>query len=66
MARKRYVDGIIYSKFKEAILELLKKYNFIKDYTVNEEGKKKFIVIYLNEVKDPVNDIPVIKFYSRP
>jgi ribosomal protein S8 len=57
---------VIYSKFKEAILELLKKYNFIKDFSVKEEGKKKFIIIYLNEVKDPINDIPVIKFYSKP
>jgi len=66
MARKSYVDGVIYSGFKEAILSLLKRYNFIKDYKIQEDWKKKFLVIYLNEVKDPINDIPVIKFYSKP
>jgi small subunit ribosomal protein S8 len=66
MARRKAVDNIIYSKFKEEILKLLKKYGFIVDYQVKEEGPKKYIVVYLKEVKDPVNDIPVIKFYSKP
>jgi len=37
MARKSYVDGVIYSGFKEAILSLLKRYNFIKDYKKQED-----------------------------
>ncbi len=66
MARRKVVDGVIYSTFKENILKLLKKYRFIKDYEIVEEWKKKFLKIYLFEVRDPVNDIPVIKFYSKP
>ncbi len=66
MARRRYVDGIVYSRFKEEILKLLKKYGFILDYQIKEDWAKKYLVVYLKEVKDPVNDIPVIKFYSKP
>ncbi len=66
MARREVVKPIIYSKFKVEVLNLLKKYNFIKDYEILEDDNKKFIKIYLNPVRDPINDIPVIKFYSRP
>ncbi len=66
MARRQEVKPIIYSNFKVAVLEVLKKYNFIKDYQILEDWNKKFIKILLKEVKDPINDIPVIKFYSKP
>jgi len=66
MARKTKVDNVVYSKFKEKILELLKQYKFIKDFNVIEEDKKKYLIIRLKPVVDPVNDIPKIKFYSKP
>ena len=66
MARKTNVDNIQYSKFKENVLELLKKHGFVKDFNVVEEGKKKYINIILKEVVNPIQDVPVIKFYSKP
>jgi len=66
MARKTKVDNVIYSKFKEKILDLLQQYRFIKSYKVEEIEEKKYLVIRLNSVKDATNDIPNIKFYSKP
>lgn len=67
MARLWSVNWVLYSNFKVQVLNLLKKYKFIKNFEViNETDTKKFINIILNEVNDPVNDIPVVKFYSKP
>lgn len=66
MARRTLVDGVMYSNFKVSVLELLKQYGFIVSYAVASEGSKKTISITLKEVEDEINDIPVIKFYSRP
>jgi len=44
----------------------LKKYKFIKDFEVVEKNNKKSIKISLKTVENPVNDIPEIKFYSKP
>ena len=66
MARKTTVEGVVYSKFKVKVLDLLKEYHFIKEYKVLEEQSKKFITITLNVVKDPINDIPEVKFFSKP
>jgi len=57
---------VVYSRFLEDVLKLLKEHKFIKDFNVREEGNKKFIDIQLWRVKDRINDIPEIKFYSRP
>lgn len=66
MARRTQVDGIVYSNFKANVLSLLKQYGFILGYEVETEGSKKTIHVSLKEVEDEINDIPVIKFYSRP
>lgn len=66
MARKTSVEGVVYSTFKEKILELLKTYGFVQSFKVVESGKKRFIKITLKAVVNPVNDIPNIKFYSKP
>lgn len=66
MARKTSVDDVTFSNFKVKVLELLKQYGFIKDFIVNEEGKKKNIVISLKKVVNPVNDVPNVKFFSKP
>jgi len=66
MARKKYVRQVQYSKLKENVLEILKKNGFIVDYKIVSDGKKKFIDITLKEVVNPIQDIPVIKFYSKP
>lgn len=66
MARRTHVDGVVYSNFKVNVLELLKQYGFILSYDVVTEGAKKTINITLKEVEDEINDIPVVKFYSRP
>ncbi len=66
MARKTKIEGIQYSKLKENVLDLLKKNNFIKDFSIVEDWKKKFLTVELKEVVVPVQDIPVIKFYSKP
>ncbi len=66
MARKNSVAGVVYSNFKVKVLDLLKQYGFIKSYEVQEDGAKRFLKIALNPVENPVNDIPEIKFYSKP
>jgi len=66
MARKTTVEGVTFSKFKINVLDLLKEYGFIKDHKLVDEGAKKTITIILKVVKDPVNDIPEVKFYSKP
>jgi len=67
MARRREVNNVYYSNFKENVLKLLKQYNFIEGYSVDDsDAKKKIISIQIKEVVNPTNDIPVIKFFSRP
>ena len=66
MARKTTVDWVVFSKFKESVLSLLKEYHFIKDYEVIQDHNKKTINITLNLVKDPINDIPEVKLFSKP
>ena len=66
MARRTTVDGVVYSKFKANILELLKQYGFVKDFSIQGTDAKKVISIELKKVVNPVNDIPSVKFYSRP
>jgi small subunit ribosomal protein S8 len=66
MARKTNIDNIQYSKFKENVLKILKQHNFIKSYKVVENNNKKFISIVIKEVTNPIQDVPVIKFYSKP
>jgi len=56
MARKTNVDDITFSKFKTNVLDLLKRY----------KNNKKSIKVSLKRVENPVNDIPEIKFYSKP
>lgn len=66
MARKLSVDGVIFSNFKQQVLELLKQYGFIKGFEIIEENGKKSLSVALNPVKDAVNDIPNVKFFSKP
>ncbi|MEI6425818.1 MAG: 30S ribosomal protein S8 [Candidatus Absconditabacteria bacterium] len=67
MARKVSVEGVIFSNFKQQVLELLKQYGFIKGFeVVEQEDGKKSLSITLNPVKDAVNDIPNVKFFSKP
>lgn len=66
MARKTVIEGVVFSNFKVNILDLLKKYNFVKNFEITQDGNKKTIIVYLNVVVDPVDDIPDVKFYSKP
>ena len=66
MARKTTVDGVVFSKFKVNVLELLKQYGFVKEFEVQEIDGKKFITVQLKKVVNPVNDIPEVKFFSKP
>lgn len=67
MARRLEVEWVVYSNFKLEVLKLLKKYWFIKNFEIQEDtGNKKYLKIVLKPVVDAINDIPVIKFYSRP
>ena len=59
MARRTTVDGVVYSKFKANILELLKQYGFVKDFSIQGTDE-------LKKVVNPVNDIPSVKFFSKP
>ena len=68
MARKTKLEGIPHSQFKISILDLLKQYQFISSYDVIEEkgSVKKLLTVKLKKVVDPVNDIPHVKFFSKP
>lgn len=66
MARRHQLDGIVHSKFKVQVLELLKKYRFIRWFSAIEEGTKKFIHIDLYVTWNLNEDIPVVTFYSKP
>ena len=66
MARRHTLGGIVYSKFKIQVLELLKKYRSISDFSVQEEANKKFISIDLYVTGNLNEDVPVVTFYSRP
>lgn len=66
MSRKTIVDDVVHSKFLESIVDLLKKYKFVREYTVIEDGNKKFLKIFLHEVVNPVQDIPVVRLFSKP
>ena len=66
MARRHQVDGVVYSKFKIKILDLLKRFRFVSDYRIIEEDKKKYIHIDLYVTGNLNEDIPVVTFYSKP
>ena len=66
MGRKTSIENVQYSKLKENILKILKEYNFVKDYEIVNDNKKSFLKITLKEVTNPIQDVPVIKFYSKP
>ena len=66
MARRTTVDGVVYSKFKANILDLLKQYGFVKDFSIQGTDSKKEISIELKKVVNPVNDVPSVKFFSKP
>ena len=66
MARKTTVWSVQYSKLKENVLKILKDNGFIKDYEIVKEWNKQFLSITLKEVTNPIQDIPVVKFYSKP
>lgn len=68
MARKTTVDGVVFSTFKADILTLLKQYGFVRDFKVIEikDSPKKMIEVTLKKVVNPVDDIPNVKFFSKP
>ncbi len=66
MARKTNVWNVQYSKFKNNILEILKKNGFIKDYELIKDWNKQFLSITIKEVTNPIQDVPVVKFHSKP
>lgn len=66
MARKTSVEDVPFSNFKVHILELLKQYGFVQNFQIKEDGVKKNINITLKRVINPVDDVPNIKFFSKP
>ncbi|MEI8009127.1 MAG: 30S ribosomal protein S8 [bacterium] len=66
MARKTSVEDVPFSNFKINILELLKQYGFVQKFDIVTDGIKKHINITLKRVINPVDDVPNIKFFSKP
>ena len=66
MARRTELVGVPHSQMKEKVLHLLREYGFITNYQVIKEDKKTFLTIHLREVMDKTQDIPVVKFFSKP
>jgi small subunit ribosomal protein S8 len=65
-ARKSHVRGVQYSNLKSNVLDLLKKYGFIKNFRVVEEGSKKTLEVELKPVVNPINDKLYVKIMSTP
>ncbi len=66
MARKTTVDAVPFSNFKVKVLDLLRQYQFVQNFDIKEDGAKKYITITLKKVVNPINDVPNIKFFSKP
>ncbi len=67
MARRLTVEWVQYSRFSEAVLQLLKDYKFIEGFEIiDADNNKRFLSVKLKEVKNPVQDVPVIRFFSKP
>ena len=66
MARRKSLTGIVHSRYKENVLQLLKKYKFIAGYAVVSQDAKKFIEITLHTTGSLNEDVPVVKFFSTP
>jgi len=66
MARKTSVEDVPFSNFKINVLELLKQYGFVQKFDIKADGIKKYINITLKRVINPVDDVPNIKFFSKP
>ncbi len=66
MARKKTVEWIQYSKFKVRVLELLKKFKFIDAFEPVGEWAKRTLSVTLHVTGNLVEDIPVIRMYSKP
>lgn len=54
------------SKIKQAITEILKSEGFIRDYEVVEEGRRRFLRIYLKYGSDKERVITGLRRVSRP
>ncbi len=66
MARRRTLTGIVYSRYKENVLSLLKKYKFIDSFKIISVDTKKFFEVQLAVTGSMKEDVPVVKFYSTP
>ncbi len=66
MARRHTVENVVHSKFKAQVLDLLQRFKFIKSYEVKEDNNKKTISIVLHTTWNLNEDVPMIKFYSKP
>jgi len=66
MARKKSVEGIQYSKFKVRVLELLQKFKFIDSFEEVGEWAKKTLTVQLHVTGNLVEDVPVIRMFSKP
>lgn len=66
LARRYTLDDIQFSKFKQQMLELLKKYRFIKSYEIVSEGTKKSFTVDLRITGERNEDVPEVRFFSVP
>ena len=66
MARNTIVPGIFHSTFKTKVLDLLTKTKFVAGYEITHDGPKKFITVQLNPITNMNENIPNIKFFSKP
>ena len=66
MARKKTVEWIQYSKFKVRVLELLKKFKFIDGFEPVGEGAHRTLSVTLHVTGNLIEDVPVIRMYSKP
>lgn len=66
LARRYVVNNVVYSKFKVQVLDLLQRFKFISSYEINDDSWIKTLSVFLNTSWSLNEDVPVIKFYSKP
>jgi|SRR3989344_3936499 len=54
---------ITFSSIKKAVLEVMKKYGYIKDFKSYKEGQFKYLKIIMDTEESPISDLKVI---SKP
>lgn len=66
LSRIPVIENVVSSSLKLKVLDLLVTYKFVDSYELHQDWIKKFISVKLNKITDMNENVPVIKFHSKP